>query len=314
MNNILILGGTGNTGKHIVDLLYKFSNHNIIVIARDKKKLLELQKNYIDRVTTIQLDANNLNNIETNLNNIDLIVLTAPSYDCFYNVTLLASKLNCKFLDIHSPLKIKLDLLKKTNIKGLFVTNAGLWPGTPLALARYFADDNTTSIHIAAIFNKPGWRKLVNKETLSEHDSLNDEYLMYKCILKDNFWNFVTDDSKKDFDFLSYGNYKCDPTYLEEIYLIKKYVPSLKNFGIYSKSDIEDLDKDITFIKVYINEELKLELYHNCGWFMTAVATTATIFQMLASNKKGLFLNGEFIDPIRYIDDLKKLGTNLDYK
>jgi hypothetical protein len=47
---------------------------------------------------------------------------------------------------------------------------------------------------------------------------------------------------------------------------------------------------------------------------MTAVATTATIFQMLASNKKGLFLNGEFIDPIRYIDDLKKLGTNLDYK
>jgi uncharacterized protein YbjT (DUF2867 family) len=44
MNNILILGGTGNTGKHIVDLLYKFSNHNIIVIARDKKNCSNYKK------------------------------------------------------------------------------------------------------------------------------------------------------------------------------------------------------------------------------------------------------------------------------
>lgn len=314
MSKILILGGTGNTGKYIVDLLHKFSDHNILVAARNKKKLVDLQKNYSDRVSIIQLEASNLKDIKKNLNGVDLVVLAAPSYECFSNLTKIASDFNCKFLDIHCCSENKSTLLKKTNIKNLFITNAGLWPGTPLTLARLFSKEYINSVHIVALLNKPGWRKLVNKETLEEHNSLGDEYSKYKCVLKDSSWLFSDKDLKKEFDFFPYGKYNCDPAYLKEIYLIEKYIPSIKNFGIYTKSEPENLDKDITFIKVYINEILKLELYHNCGWFMTAAATTATIFQILNSDKTGLFLNGEFVDPMEYVKDLKKLGITVNHK
>lgn len=68
----------------------------------------------------------------------------------------------------------------------------------------------------------------------------------------------------------------------------------------------------MTFIKFFADDTIKLEIYHDCGWFMTAAATVSTVFQMINSEKKGVFLNGVFLDPIQYVNDLRRLGVQIN--
>lgn len=307
MYKVLVLGATGNTGKGIVKILHQFSNIEIVAAGRNINKLNLLKEKY-PRIKVKRIDARSKEDILNGLFNIDLLVVASTTFPHFRVAIDACIEKNCKFIDIHCSYKEKIEYLRSKTIKNLFITDAGLWPGSPLAIYKYLG--NSESVYITALFSKPGWQELASIETIEEHNLLYQEYNNKENILIDNVWKSSVE--QKNFNFKSIGDFLCDPTYLQEITKIKEYNSNIKNFGIYTKTEPEEVQKNITQINAYKNDKLALEIIHECGWYMTSAATVSCILQALDSDQIGVFLAGEFLNPYKFINSLNKFGIEVN--
>jgi len=302
MNKVLILGGSGNTGRRIAELLLEFTDFYLILASRN----IEIKE--YSRVRQVSVDTLDRQNLFEVFKEIDLVISAAtPSSDQqIYNIIDAAIQNRCHYIDITTSYNSKLDYLNKIKSKindKLFITDAGAWPGLPLAMIRHAnrLAGNLTEAYVAGIFHKPGWEDEVSKETLYEHELMRNE-----------LDHHIKDSTPRVFDFPK-GRFECYPTYLKEIELVSKVVPTIINSGLFSCSSLSYNLESIMSFKMFGkgNRNIELTLSHKDGWVTTAASVAILAIQIFIDKRTGLYLSSEFINTDDLFSKLHNMGVDV---
>ena len=242
--NILILGGYGNAGILIAELIIQHTKENITLAGRNLLKAevtanrLNLQFN-TDRVSSAKVDASNTKSLSNSLKDVNLIIVASSTLDYSRNVIDAAINEKVDYFDLQLSSPIKLDYLKsredEINSKGLcFITDGGFHPGLPAAMVRFSAE-NFDELQIANVYSylNIDWGKYhfspsTGKEMIDEFNNYKPEaYLSGQ-------WKKLKWSECKKFDFgKSVGKHYAAPMMLEEMKFLPKEIPSLNETGFF---------------------------------------------------------------------------------
>ena len=240
MSKILILGGTGFTGRLIARHLLEQSDGVITIAARnlEKAKTLveDLGRNYQGRISAVQADAADLISLRTAFAGQSMVVVTAPTTAYVANVTRAALDAGADYLDVQLGGK-KFAYLKALSAEieragRCFITEAGFHPGLPSALVRFAAT------HLDTIESADGACYLgINTEIpYSEAvDELVDLFRNYQAqVYKDGAWTKPGAWQIRKLDFGGdIGIKQCYSLFFEELRDLPKMYPSLRDAGFY---------------------------------------------------------------------------------
>ena len=243
MKNILILGGSGNTGEKIAGLLLEHTNVNIVLTSRNEKKLQQTAEilNHPNRVSWISADASDKNSLVKVFAGMDLLVSAASTAKFTESVAQACIEAKCDYLDVQYSTE-KVRILKSMNAEIeksdlCFISEAGFHPGLPSALVRYAdaqldeLESATTAGAISADWSDTTMTGATKTEFIKE---LNDYEMMF---LKNGNWKVPGFWSMRDFPVIDFGNpagkKMCVPMFSEELRDLPQQIPSLKNTGFY---------------------------------------------------------------------------------
>jgi saccharopine dehydrogenase (NAD+, L-lysine-forming) len=241
MAKILILGGTGYTGRLIAKHLLERSGAELTLAARhvDKAQALagELSLRYSGRpVNTVYADAADAASLRAAFRGQDLVVVAAPTTQYAENVVCTALETGVDYLDVQLGAE-KLALLQSLageiqRAGRCFITEAGFHPGLPAALVRYAAahlDAIETAVTI-------GYLNMGKDLPYSEAvDELIDLFKKYQAqVYKNGRWT-----SEKSFEMRKFdlggdiGRKLCYSMFFEELRPLPEMYPSLKEVGFF---------------------------------------------------------------------------------
>ncbi len=242
----LILGGTGNTGSKIADLLLSKTNSKVIIASRSRENIDKAVRKFKNKYNTDNIDgrvvdaADRQSLIDACIN-IDLVVVASGTAQYVNLVAQAALEANVDYLDIQYSSKkiaylkqIKQDIKKS---KRLFITDAGFHPGLPAVLIRHGAN-KLEEIKSANVYGaiRQDWQGLsLNIETKVEFvkELANFEPLYFKNGEWKKASMVTTRDFKKiDFGF-PIGIKTCTPMSFEELKSLPTEISSLQNMGFY---------------------------------------------------------------------------------
>lgn len=242
MSRILILGGTGYTGRLIAKHLLEQSEAEITIATRhlDKAQAFadELNRRFSgQRAAAVYADAANRESLQAAFRGQTLVVVAAPTTAYAEVVARSALTAGVDYLDV------QLDVRKFTLLKSLseeiahagrcFITEAGFHPGLPSALARYAAAylDVIESAVIAGFLNLAG-KNLPYTEAV---DELIESFKSYQGqVYKDGRWTKANSFEMRKVDFGSdIGRKRCYSMFFEELRALPEMYPSLKEVGFY---------------------------------------------------------------------------------
>ena len=249
---IIILGGYGNTGIKIADLLLKESEVEVILAARNMERLTtscrELNEKYhTDRVSVVHADASHRDSLLHAFKGSDMVVVASGTAEYVRMVAGAVLEAGIDYLDIHYSTK-KLNILfsMEEDIKNrdlCFITEAGFHPGLPAAVIRYGARyfDKMESARVGSVIQQD-WRTL--EFAPSTQREFVRELMDYQMLVfRNGQWVKGSMWSTKDFiemDFSmepgvapEFGERRCVPMFLEELRLLPGEFPFLKDMGFY---------------------------------------------------------------------------------
>jgi saccharopine dehydrogenase-like NADP-dependent oxidoreductase len=240
MAKILILGGTGFTGRLVARHLLEQSDAVITIAARnlEKAKTLcdDLGRNYQGRITAVQADAADAASLQAAFAGQSMVIVTAPTTAHVANVTRAALDAGADYLDVQLGEK-KLAYLKSLSGEieragRCFITEAGFHPGLPSALVRYAATHlDTIESAITACYLG------INTEIpYSEAvDELVDLFRNYQAqVFKNGRWTKRSSWEIRKIDFGGdIGRKQCYSLFFEELRDVPAMYPSLKETGFF---------------------------------------------------------------------------------
>ena len=300
MKTILVLGGSGNTGSRIAKLINEHSDSKVIIAGRTKSKLEKVGLEYI--ILDTRFD------ITKHLKDIDILVVASTSFDHAQRLNIINSaiKANCDYIDITTSFQDKLEYLKNIEYSKLLVTDAGAWPGIPLALIKYAASlDHFTKVNFSGLFSKPGWEDEVTEDTLLECEQVIDEFSAKPSVYKNHQW-INADKAESIYTDFQQGRFLCHPTFLEEMLLVPRMFPEIE-CGLYSCFCPEDLKESIMVFKLE-TENVIITLEHVDGWLIAAAGAVCAVLQQIKNQQSGFYIAGDFIDGQFMIDFFIKVG------
>jgi len=304
MKTILVLGGSGNTGSKIAKIINEHSDSKVIVAGRNKSKLEKVGLEYI--ILDTRFD------ITEHLEGIDILVVASTSIDHAQRLNIIDSaiKANCDYIDITASFQDKLEYLKSITHSKLLVTDAGAWPGTPLALIKYAASiGHFTKVNFFGLFSKPGWEDEVTEETLLECEQVTDEYSGKPSVYKNHQW-INSNEIESIYTNFQQGRFLCHPAFLEEMLLVPRMFPEIE-CGLYSCFCPADLKETIMVYKLE-TENFIITLEHVDGWWITAASAACVVLQQIKNQQSGFYLAGDFIDSQFMIDFFIKVGISVN--
>lgn len=241
MARILILGGTGYTGRLIARHLLEHSDVMITLAARHKDKAQafadELNQQYASsRVTAVYADAADSASLKAAFRDQDLIVVAAPTTAYAEIVIRTALETGVDYLDVQlsaekfARLQLFAEEIKRSG--RCFITEAGFHPGLPSALVRYAAvslDIIETAITVGYI--NMG-KDLPYTEAVSE---LIDVFKNYQAqVYKNGKWTKPQSIEMRRIDLGSdIGLKRCYSMFFEELRPLPDMYPSLKEVGFF---------------------------------------------------------------------------------
>lgn len=241
MSKILILGGTGYTGKLLAHHLLEQSGVEIILAARNLEKsqayAAHLNTKFPgQRVTAIGVDAADGPGLRLALRGVEMLVVTAPTTRQAETVIRAALDSGVDYLDVQLGAQ-KLALLKSLapeieRLGRCFITEAGFHPGLPSALVRYAAAhlDRLDSALTAAYLNMGG--DLPYTEAVDELVELFQDYQAQT--FKNGQWAKTGSYAMRKVDFGEpIGKRNCYSMYFEELRALPEMYPSLKEIGFF---------------------------------------------------------------------------------
>ena len=237
MTKILILGGYGYTGKLLTKHLLAQSTAELILAGRNLQKAREFVDGLRDeRVSVRYVDAADADSLRTALQNVDLILVAAPTTQHAGRVIRTALEAKADYLDIqYSSRKLSIlnELAPEIEKAGLcFVTEAGYHPGLPSAIVRYAATkmDSLESALTAGYLNMG--KSLPYSEAV---DELMEGFIDYQAqVYKNGAWTKPNTWDMRKFDFgAEIGQRTCYSMFFEEMRALPGMYPSLKDTGFY---------------------------------------------------------------------------------
>jgi hypothetical protein len=241
MTRILILGGTGYTGRPIARLLLEHSEAEITIASRhlDKGRAFaeELNQKFPGlRAKAVYADAADQESIKAALRDHDLIIVAAPTTANAEQVIRTALETGVDYLDVQLGVE-KFALLQSLagEIKRCgrcFITEAGFHPGLPAALVRYAVPFLDTIESATTIGYINMGKNLPYTEAVSELIELFKTYQAQ--IYKNGQWTKANSFEMRRIDLGSdIGRRLCYSMFFEELRPLPEIYPTLKNVGFF---------------------------------------------------------------------------------
>jgi len=237
MATILILGGYGYTGKLLTQHLLAQSKAKIVLAGRNLDKARKFANEVNNkRISTVRVDAADAVSLRAALQNVDLLLVAAPTTQHVEAVVHAALDAKVDYLDVQYSNK-KLTVLKglapEIEKAGLcFVTEAGYHPGLPSAMVRYAAMhlDSIESALTAGYLNMG--KSLPYSEAV---DELMEGFIDYQAqVYKNGAWTKPNKWDMRKFNFgTEIGERTCYSMFFEELRALPAMYPTLKDTGFY---------------------------------------------------------------------------------
>ena len=250
IQTILILGGYGNAGRLIVDLLLKETKETHIITCGRNLSLAQEQADKLNgmysgqRVKACQVDASSLDSLTSAFQDIDLVVVASSTTEFSDQVLEAALDANIDYIDIQLGDSVKMEALDswKSRIESsdrCFVTDGGYHPGLPAALVRYAAlqCENLQKANLYAVVQANWKDKIYSKGSVEEfYRQLVDMMASDEVTLtyskgqweKQSWWTY------RKFDFgETFETRDCFPMFLEEMRELPTMMPTLDEAGLY---------------------------------------------------------------------------------
>jgi len=244
--SILILGGYGNTGRPIAQLLLQESNVQLLIGGRnpDKARIYadELNRKFDgNRVCGVGVDASDPLMLRNACEQIDFVIVASSTTQFTHQIAQAAVDARIGYLDIqYSSQKISILKSMEAAIQHAgccFITDGGFHPGLPAFLVRYAAQffDQLEIARVGSVI-KEDWNSLdVEDSTVYELMELMNDFEM--STYKAGAWRKAKLYSMADFirmDFGGdFGKQYCAPMLLEEMRTLPVILPSLNETGFY---------------------------------------------------------------------------------
>jgi hypothetical protein len=368
--HFLILGGYGNAGRRIAELLLKESNSSLIIAGRNLARAYHLtddlnRKFKGGRIQALELDVRDPDHLMEVLSGITMVIVASSTSGFTQNIAMAAIKNKVDYLDIQfSQDKIRFlrSLEKEINQAGLcFITDGGYHPGIPAVMIRYAATgmDSIRKATVGAIMNINWNAYQFSSETIRE---FTDELKAGVPLIFKNGqwqkakWGGMLDTLRMDFG-VEYGKHDLFPMFLEEMRNLPAHLRTLKKTGFYiggmdwfsnwisfpmasiwfqifPESRARWIERMIFWgmkkfstppyysrIKMIGEGIIKgkparysLTLSHSDAYLFTAIPVVACLRQYIQDDQKkvGLFTQGEFVDPIRFLKDIQRMGVKIE--
>jgi len=241
MSNILILGGTGYTGRLIAQHLLERSEAEITIATRhvDRAQAFAdaLNRQYPGyRVKAIYADASQKDSLHLAFANQMMVVVAAPTTAYADNVIRTSLEMGLDYLDVQigaQKFALLQSLAHEIEQAGLcFITEAGFHPGLPSALVRYAAT-HLDSIESAITL---GYLNMGKGLPYSEAvDELVEGFRDYSGqVFKNGRWTKVHSYEVRTCDFGGdIGRKRCYAIFFEELRSLPSMFPSLRETGFY---------------------------------------------------------------------------------
>jgi len=241
-NRFLLLGGYGNSGRLIAQMLLQETDVHLIIGGRTPERAEqiadELNSQFAgNRVAARWVDAAEYSSLCSAFRSVNFVVVAASSSEHVENISNAALEAGIDYLDTqYSTAKVKYLLGNHVRIQKegrCFITDGGFHPGLPAALIRYAANqfDELFSANVGSVINM-NWAKYdIGNSTYKEMiREFNDyQYDVYK----DGQWRRSWKNTRS-FEFgEEVGKQRCYPMYLEELRALPGQFPSLKEVGFY---------------------------------------------------------------------------------
>lgn len=246
IKTFLILGGYGNAGRVLAQLLLQETNVRLVLAGRnlDKAKAAADQFNNLfegNRVTGVFADASDLGKLRQTFKGIDFVVVASSTAKYTKEIARTALEAGCDYMDIHFGPKIYATLYSLVeaikNADRCFITGGGFHPGLPAALIRYAGQyfDSMEKAIVGGVMNINFKEYEFSESTKIEFVEEVIDFLPF--IYKNGEWRKINIMSTKDYvamDFGSeFGKRQCAPMFFEELREIPLIFPTLNQTGFY---------------------------------------------------------------------------------
>lgn len=241
-NRFLILGGYGNSGRLIAQMLLQETDTHLLIGGRTPERAEqiadELNHQFAgNRVAARWVDAAEYTSLRSAFRSVNFVVVASSSSKYVENISTAALDAGIDYLDTqYSTAKVRYLLDNKIRIEKeghCFITDGGFHPGLPAALIRYAASqfDELHAANVGSVINMHWAKYDIGNSTYKE---MIREFNDYRYdVYKDNEWQRSWKNIKS-FEFGSEaGKQRCYPMYLEELRTLPEQIPSLKETGFY---------------------------------------------------------------------------------
>lgn len=243
---ILILGGYGNTGRYIAELLLQEAEVDLIIAGRslERAQLLADELNGSDpdqRVRASYADAAQPRTLVDALQGVDILVVASATAEYTEQVAQAALEAGVDYFDvIYSGHKLEVLRGFEAQIEDdgrLFITDGGFHPGLPAALIRFVAPafDRLLQARVGSVI-KIDWSALeFSPSTMQEFAA---EFLDFQTIAyEEGAWRqigMISMMKPQTMEFgPPFGRQYSIPMFLEEMREIPDLYPDLRETGFF---------------------------------------------------------------------------------
>jgi saccharopine dehydrogenase (NAD+, L-lysine-forming) len=241
MSDILILGGTGYTGKLIARHLLEHSLVTVTLATRHPDRAgafaEELNQPYAEpRATAVYADAADGDSLRAAFQGRTFVVVAAPTTAYAETVIRAALETGVDYLDVQVDAQ-KLALLQSLageieSAGRIFITEAGFHPGLPSALVRYAAAHLETIEHAVTAGYLNMGKDLPYSEAVDEVVGVFKNY--QGQVYKNGRWTKPGAVQMRTVDFGGeIGKKRCYAMFFEELRDLPEHYPTLQDVGFY---------------------------------------------------------------------------------
>jgi saccharopine dehydrogenase-like NADP-dependent oxidoreductase len=242
----LILGGYGNVGRFLTQLLLQETDVKLVLAGRNfkKAKITAAQFNNLyegNRVTGVYADASDAKNLRQIFKGVDFVVVASSTAKYTCEIATTALEAGCDYMDIHFGPKVyaKLHSLAEVikNAKRCFITGGGFHPGLPAAIIRYAGQyfNRMETAVVGGVMNVDFRNYQISESSRIEF--VEEVVDLQPFFYKNGEWRKTNMMSTKDsivMDFEGeFGKRQCIPMFFEELREIPVIFPTLNQTGFY---------------------------------------------------------------------------------
>lgn len=240
---LLILGGYGNTGRLIAELLLKETSVNLLLAGRNVKKAqlyaeILNQQSVSQRVAAIYADAADKESLQKFFSQVELVIAASSTAEYTKNVAEAAIAAKIDYLDIqYSTGKIKILRALQSEIERAgccFITEGGFHPGLPAVLIRYVAPyfDSLETANVSSLI-AIHWKSFTFSEATAVE--MVQEFKDFQpLVFKKGHWVKLGWNMYKSINFgRTFGHRYCVPLFFEELRELPQQIPTLNETGFY---------------------------------------------------------------------------------